>query len=284
MIASLWAENDLESPSCLVVQSTGMNIDDCQIRAECSQMNSLPDFFGITYLINLPERTDRLKSAGKQLTRVGWNIGATGVHIFPALRYAEPAGFPSAPIRGCFHSHLECLRSANAEGRQSVLILEDDIALSTSLPRLASSIKLQLAIQKWDFVYFGHYETGKIPLAHRNTNASELRFDEWTNDILTAHFYGVNGRIMPRLIAHLSKLSQGRMGDQVAGPMPVDGAYNVFRRNNRDIRCLIAHPRLGWQMPSRSDITPHALDRLAFLRPVNSFLRKFKQIGSLWHS
>jgi GR25 family glycosyltransferase involved in LPS biosynthesis len=247
-------------------------------------MNNLPDLFGIAYLINLPERVDRLNSAKKQSARVGWNIGPTGVHIFPALKYAEPAGFPNPPIRGCFHSHLECLRSAYAEGRQSVLILEDDIALSTSLPRLTSSIKSWLMNQKWDLVYFGHHETGNIGSAHRDTNESELSFELWTDEILTAHFYGVSGRVLPRLIAHLDKLSCGRIGDQEAGPMPVDGAYNIFRRNNSDVRCFIAHPKLGWQMPSRSDITPSPFDKLAFLRPVNSFLRKFKQMGSLWRS
>jgi glycosyl transferase family 25 len=247
-------------------------------------MISLPELFGITYLINLPERVDRLKSAKKQLARIGWNVGQAGVHIFPALRYADPAGFPSAPVRGCFHSHLECLRRANSEGRHSVLILEDDIALSTSLPRLTASIERCLAGQKWDFVYFGHYQTGDIPLANRDTRASELTFDVWRDEILTAHFYAVNGRILPRLIAHLDRLSCGRMGDQAAGPMPVDGAYNVFRRINAAVQCLIARPKLGWQMPSRSDITPHALDKLALLQPVNSYLHKLKRMRSLWRS
>lgn len=247
-------------------------------------MTNLPDFFGITYLINLPERVDRLKSAQRQFARVGWDFGPTGVHIFPALRYAEPAGFATAPIRGCFHSHLQCLRRAHAQGCQSVLILEDDIALSTSLPRLTSPIKERLATLKWDFVYFGHYETGNIPLARRYLNEAELRFDELRKEILTTHFYGVSGRILPRLIAHLSALSNGPMGDQEAGPMPVDGAYNIFRRNNQDVRCLIANPRLGWQISSRSDITPHAWDKLVFLRPVNRFLRELKQMSNFWRS
>src|SRR5664279_1735163 len=119
-------------------------------------MSSLPSFFGITYLINLPERVDRLKMAKRQLARVGWEIGPSGVNIFPALRYAQSEGFPSAPIRGCFHSHLECLRAADADARHSVLILEDDIALSTSLPRLTPSIKRTLTTENWDFVYFGY--------------------------------------------------------------------------------------------------------------------------------
>ncbi len=260
-----------------------MSITDA-IRPSDVRRPNLPDLFGITYLINLPERLDRLKSAKRQVARVGWDIGHAGVHVFPARRYGEPAGFPSPAIRGCFHSHLECLRNANTDGRRSVLILEDDIALSTSLPRLTASIKSWLASGEWDIVYFGHYGTGNIASAHRNTTPSELSFKVWTDEVLATQFYGVSGRILPRLIAHLDKLSNGRKGDQEAGPMPIDGAYNIFRRNNRDVRCLIACPKLGWQMPFRSDINPHTLDRLAFLRPVNGFLRKFKQMGSIWRS
>jgi glycosyl transferase family 25 len=250
-------------------------------------MNSLPHLFGVTYLINLPERVDRLKLAKNQLARVGWDMGPSGVRIFPALRYSQPEGFPNAPIRGCFHSHLECLRTAYKDGHHSVLILEDDIALSTSLPRLTSLIKQRLATEDWDFVYFGYSGTGDVPTADRNTKVSDFRFNEWTetsDSLATTSFYAVSGRILPRLIEHLSKLANGRVGDREAGPMPVDGAYNVFRRNNRDVRCLIAHPQLGWQMPSRSDITPHALDRMSFLRPLNNLLRKFKQMRSLWRS
>lgn len=245
-------------------------------------MNGLPDLFGIAYLINLPERADRLRSAKRQLARAGWDIGPVGVQVFPALRYAEAAGFPSAAIRGCFHSHLECLRRAQSEARPSVLVLEDDIALTSSLPRLTASIRSQLADRDWDFVNFGHSATGDILAADRNT--SEISFDVWTGDILGTHFYAVGGRILPRLIAYLEKLASGRKGDREAGPMPVDGAYNMFRRNNPDIRCLIARPKMGWQISSRSDVTPHSLDQLALLRPVNGLLRRFKQIGSEWRS
>lgn len=245
---------------------------------------ALPDLFGIAYLINLPERVDRLKSAKKQLARAGWDIGGAGVQIFPALRFAEPAGFINAGVRGCFHSHLECLRRACAEAKPSVLMLEDDIALTSSWPRLTASIKSQLAALDWDFVHFGHEATGDISWANRNTSASEVRFEVWTGDILGAHFYAVNGRILPRLLAFLDKLPNGRIDDPETGPMVPDGAFNVFRRNNRDVRCLIARPKLGWQISSRSDLAPHALDRIAFLQPVNGLLRKVKQAGSLWRS
>jgi glycosyl transferase family 25 len=247
-------------------------------------MSGLPDLFGATFLINLPERLDRLKSAKMQLARAGWEIGPPSVKIFAALRYAEPAGFPSAPIRGCFQSHLRCLRLAHEKSVSSVLIIEDDIALSTALPRMTSSIRARLSTHEWDFVYFGHYGTGEIPAARRDTNEGDLSFDEWTGEILTTYFYGVSARILPRLIAHLNNIENGLAGDQNSGPMPIDGAYNIFRRNNPDVRCLIARPKLGWQRPSRSDITPQTIDGITAMWPVVSALRRLKYLASRWHS
>ena len=247
-------------------------------------MDRLSDHFGSVYLINLPERVDRLNSAKRQLASVGLVIGPGGIQLLRALRFADRAGFPNAGSRGCFQSHLECLRRARSDGLQSVLILEDDIALSPSLPRLTSAAATRLGVSDWDFVYFGHYGTGDIPSARRDTGDSELRFTEYKGEIVSTHFYGVSGRILPRLIAHLNNLANGRMGDREAGPMPLDGAYNIFRRNNPDVRCLIVHPKLGWQTSSASDITPGLVDRLTFLRPVNTVLRDLKQLVVRWRS
>ncbi len=43
-------------------------------------------------------------------------------------------------------------------------------------------------------------------------------------------------------------------GDPAGGPMHLDAALTTFRQRNPDIVALIAHPNLGWQRPSRSDI------------------------------
>lgn len=244
-------------------------------------MNNLLRSFGIAYLINLPDRVDRLKTAKKQFERVNWPVRTGGVEVFSALRYHDSAGFPSAAVRGCFESHLHCLKLASEKGSDSVLIMEDDIALSGCLKREMPSVERVLNECDWDFVYFGHYETGDIAVATRDTNPDEVVLERWRGDLLTTHFYAVNGRILPRLIAHLDAVSRGIPGDQEHGPMPVDGAYNIFRRKNPQVQCYIAKPRLGWQMPSRSDITPNPLDEIRYLRPLTALLRKVKQKASL---
>src|SRR5664280_337520 len=77
------------------------------------RMNTLVEYFGGAYLINLPERKDRLNRVKKELARVGWEIGGNGVQIFPAFKFSEREGFPNAGARGCFFSHLECMRRAH---------------------------------------------------------------------------------------------------------------------------------------------------------------------------
>src|SRR5690242_13217350 len=111
---------------------------------------SLVNAFGRTYLINLPERTDRLRSARREFARVGWD----GVTVFPACRFDSAGGFQSIGARGCFHSHLACLTRALEDRCGDVLILEDDIMLPSSLPALTPSILRQLRERAWDLAYF----------------------------------------------------------------------------------------------------------------------------------
>ena len=206
------------------------------------------------------------------------------MQVFPARKFSERAGFPNAGVRGAFHSHWECLQSAYADHLSSVLILEDDIGFSSILSSLTPLIITQLEAQDWDCVFFGHYKTGAIPDAPPNMPPKEFKFVEWTGEIQGLHFYGVSGRILERLNAHLKRVASGIEGDQETGPMPVDGALNVFRRLNPDVRTLIAYPKLGRQMPSRSDILPGMLDRFRILRPLTSALRNMKHGVNAWRS
>jgi GR25 family glycosyltransferase involved in LPS biosynthesis len=239
-------------------------------------MTTLVEYFGGAYLINLPERKDRLNRVKKELARIGWEIGDNGVQTFPAFKFSARSGFPNAGARGCFLSHLECMRRAHAEKRRGVLILEDDISFSSSLNLLTPSIISQLDIIKWDVVFFGHHGTGGIPDARRNTMPDELEFISWSADVQGCHFYAISGHILSSLIGDLERHINGIEGDQEYGPMPVDGAINIFRRNNPDVRTIIVQPKLGWQVSSRSDITPRYFDRIPWLEPFIRALRKVK--------
>jgi glycosyl transferase, family 25 len=247
-------------------------------------MSALADYFGAAYLINLADRTDRLKSAKNELARVEWGIGPDDIELFVAQKFLDRKGFPNAGARGAFHSHLECLRRAYAKGRRGALILEDDIRFSSSLGLLTQAICTNLEISSWDFVFFGHYQTGEIPNAGPLTTPDELKFNKWTEEICGLHFYGVSQRILARLINHLERVSTGEEGDQEYGPMPVDGAINVFRRLNADVQTVIVCPKLGWQRPSRSDIMPWKLEQIRALRPLTGALHNLKGVMARWRS
>jgi hypothetical protein len=248
-------------------------------------MNRLPDFFGATFVINLPERVDRLHWMKKEMARVGWDMGPEGVQLFPACRFEGRANFPSAAIRGCFQSHFECLQRAHRQGCRSVLILEDDVTFAPSLSRLTRSILSQLESAAWDLVYFSHEETGDSSIANWGTSEQDIKFEDWgTRYILTGYFYGVHARILPRLIEHLNRIKYSAEGDPVMGPMTYDGALNVFRTINGDVKTLIARPKLGRQRPFRSDITPRSLDNVRFLRPLTALLRDLKHRAQSWRS
>lgn len=238
-------------------------------------MESLPHCFGASYLINLPERTDRLKETAAEFARVGWNLGPNQIELFPARKFSERGSFPSAGVRGAFQSHWDCVRRA-ADANRSVLILEDDIALSGAVPRVTAALRHWLQSNAWDFVFFGHHMTGVIPEASPAVQSADLRFDPWNAGIQGLHFYAVHHRILSRLNAHLGRVAAGVEGDQEFGPMPVDGAFNIFRRKNPDARTFIVLPKLGWQRPSRSDITPRKFDAITVLRPIVGILRRFK--------
>jgi len=237
--------------------------------------------FAEVYLINLPERTDRLKAVRRELSRIGWNLGRNGVKVFPARRFTDRGTFPNVGARGTFFSHLGCLEDAHGRSSKNVLLLEDDIAFTSSLPLLMDSVLNQLNSRSWDFCYLGHEQTGSILNANRSTRTVKLV--PHRGDIIQSHFLLINRRVVGRLISHLRRVAAGTEGDQEYGPMPVDGAYNILRRGI-DVETLIADPKLGWQRPSRSDITPKRFDSWRALRPAVSAIRDVRYVISRWRS
>jgi glycosyl transferase family 25 len=245
-------------------------------------MDSLLTQFPAAYLINLPERTDRLRSATEELSRVGWTVGTGGVTIYPAQKFTDRGTFPSIGERGAFASHLGCLRDSQRQGQPNMILLEDDISFASALPKLTMSILRQLENTLWDFCYLGHEQTGDIGRADART--TEVQLLPYRGDLLTAHFVLIHGRVLSRLIAHLERVASGVEGDQEYGPMPVDGAYNIFRRNTPDVYTLIAVPKLGWQRPSRSDINPRSFDNWPAMQSLTSAMRQLKYVANRWRS
>ena len=232
--------------------------------------SSLLSYFDAALVINLAERTDRRKSIEREFQKIGWK----DYRFFPALRFDDAAGFKLPSWRGCSASHLECLRLAQKEHFENILIFEDDLVLSSSIPRLTPAIIETISKLDWDFLYFGHESSGDIKNATRQTNSVAF---EPCSKLMCTHFYAVNKRIIPALIAHFERNASTIPGDGRYGPMLPDGAYNTFRRYNKQVNTYIANPKLGWQGSSRSDITPSQIDSIKSIRPFITWARNVKR-------
>lgn len=224
------------------------------------------DYFPRVRIISLVERKDRRQAMMRDLSRLGMKVGDRRCDFFPGVRPAEPAGFESVGARGCFLSHLTILRRAEAESWPNALILEDDLSFTKQFfgerNRLASSLE----DREWGFIYWGHIV--------EQPDARPARLVPFTGPLMTAHFYAVNGWVIPPLCRYLEQILTRPPGDPEGGPMHVDGALTRFREANPGVTTLLAVPSLGSQRSSRSDIAPNSwFDRTPVLCDLATLAR-----------
>jgi glycosyl transferase family 25 len=81
---------------------------------------NLFDLFPQKSIINLPERTDRRAELCADFVRLGIDADQHGFEFFPAFQFSTSNGFSSPSVRGCFASHLACLKKAIACGHTRV--------------------------------------------------------------------------------------------------------------------------------------------------------------------
>ncbi len=228
----------------------------------------LKDYFSHIFVINLPERLDRRREMERMLSHAG--LQGANVSFFPGIKPKDTGGFRSIGAHGCFLSHLSVLEAAMQQGWECVLILEDDLEVTKQFKIVEKACVKELQSQDWDIVYFGHNLT--LPL-----NNHQGFFQEYTDNILLAHFVGFHKRIIPDLVLFLQGLLKEPAGSPKGGPMDVDGAYTTFRFKRPSLKTLVANPSLGYQRSSRSDIAPDAwLDKSMIFRSLTHKVRQFK--------
>lgn len=212
-------------------------------------MSSLIEFFDRTYVVNLPERHDRLMEMTREFKKVGVSFPSDQVVLFNAIKPLEKGEFPTAGVRGCFLSHLGVLKAARNQGLKNVLLIEDDLSFFSFFNRQQMELVEAFQQTEWDFAYLGHSRPASVdaPAVLQRT------FDRVT----TAHFVAFNSRVLDRLIDFLEEVLQRPEGHPLGGPMHVDGAYSVFQRQNPDTITLVSRPGFGFQRSSRSSLSDH---------------------------
>jgi glycosyl transferase family 25 len=229
------------------------------------------DYFDHAYVVNLLERRDRRRQMEAELARAGL-LDPTKLEFFPAVRVHELQGFPSLGARGCFLSHLAILRRAQHAGFRRILIMEDDLAISPAWETHQAAIAERLARDDWAFAYLGYAAPQGIP----EDAASPIC--AFSGELTQTHFYGVRGEYIGKLIAYLEPMLSREPGDPEGGPMHVDGAYQTFRKKHPEALTLIAHPNLGTQRSSSSDVSPTWVDRVPVLKSAARLYRLSRRL------
>ena len=181
-----------------------------------------------------------------------------------------PGLFAQSGQGGCFLSHLGILRQAWAEGADRILICEDDLNFSSDFNLRAPDIMASLAGREWD-IFYG------FPPDQATSQADGLVLIPGDQPVICAHFMALRRPALEALVPYLDRMLARPGGDPAGGPMDVDGAYSWFRREHPQMRTFAASPALGYQRPSRTDISePGLKDRLPVIRSLTSALRRLK--------
>ncbi len=225
------------------------------------------DLFEKVYLLNLPERSDRLGEARRELERAGCT---RPYDVYPAIRPSQLAGFATIGEHGCFQSHVEMLRSA--VGCKSVLILEDDVQFAPNLAARAAEFSVMVG-GEWDVFYGGWWQFEQV---RTYFSGSGILNSGSAAEFTGTHCYAVSGSAIPLLLDGIESIlanDTDRMGDR---RLSVDGAINLVRRRF-NLRTFAAVPPMAFQRASKSDVAhPKWIDTNPFTRDAVRPLRRVK--------
>ncbi len=216
-------------------------------------------------VINLPTRLDRRRETEAEFHRIDFS----GAEFFPAIRPDGPGDFASTGEHGAYRSHHQVLR--NSQGLASVLIMEDDVQFPADFMDRVSI--LDELPPTWDVLYLGHTQMDSVRRSFAGTGLVRVGPEY---EFICLHCYAVNGKAIPRLVEAYDAFLARPKGHPEGGPMPVDGALNVARRQ-LGLETYAVVPPLAGQRSSRTDIGRQRwFDKVQLLdRPIN-WLRQVK--------
>jgi glycosyl transferase family 25 len=211
-----------------------------------ASQSPLLNFFDKSYIINLPERSDRCEQMKQELRMLGLSEPSERVVFFPAIKPTDRGEFPSIGARGCFLSHLDVLKEAKRQNLNHLLIMEDDLSFTGFLMKQQEIVVNELQRLNWDFAYLGHGLS--LPFNSKGI------FQAYSEPLRLTHFLAINKKTIAQLVDFLEEILRRPSGHPEGGPMHVDGAYSTFRQRNPQVVTLIANPSLGFQRSSPSNV------------------------------
>jgi glycosyl transferase family 25 len=230
--------------------------------------------FDAIFLINLPDREDRKRELERELRSVGLETDNPKLVWIRAVRPLDAGEFPSIGARGCFMSHLTCLRSAMDSGHSRILILEDDACFPKPRVGGLKGVLKKLEDPNWAIWYGGGHMLHDLS---PGIDSFEIIALDHTVGVQTSHCIALQGGAIDSVKSFFELILTRRGGHPVAGPMHVDGAYSTWRALNPVAVTLISAPPVCVQRLSRSDIaTTRWFDRSPFLQSGVAAIRRLR--------
>jgi len=188
---------------------------------------SPPSNFPHTVVINLDDRTDRMREIGEEFG--GWPVSVERVS---AVR--RKPGW-----KGCSASHLKCIQLAKDRGLPWILILEDDCVLRPDAARRFTELLpfLWSTRDRWDM-----FNGGVTILKHHKRISRTPNIHEVYG--FAANFYVVHQGAYDRIL-------NGHPTDPSKFKDPIDVYYAD------SFRIWTTVPYLSAQRPGKSDIEQH---------------------------
>jgi glycosyl transferase family 25 len=190
----------------------------------------LTDLFPYRVCVNLDRRPERWKRMESRFSEL---------NLWPVERFSAvdggkvqvPADWPESPgAYGCLQSHLEVVRHARIQGRENVLIMEDDVLFDDRFHQKFRE-RIRNLPESWDMLFFGclHHDE-PIPVAN---GIGKLRGS------FSTFMYAVRQRVYDAFIRLNSRAKQG-----------VDRNNTILQRL---FNCYCFVPHLAWVDGSYSD-------------------------------
>jgi hypothetical protein len=223
-------------------------------------------------LINMPDRTDRLKVAMRELSRLADREMQVGedVDLIVPRRFDDAGGFINAAYRSCLDSHLQAARHGLASGDDWVLVFEDDFTFDRRWLTIEHEALSYLRDNEWDLASLGYIRAELRP----SSPGVAFEWQRFSGELAGSHAYLLHQRFLPTWIDHLEAIAVGQPGDDLQGPMAPDGATNTITWRKPEVVRLVAAPCMFSDRPSRSDLMPSRLDRTPVLRHGIGVLRQ----------
>jgi len=203
------------------------------------------DHFDIIFCVNLDSRPERWGESLEEFEKVGI---ANKVRRFSGHKYNIDHWMRGR--MGCFSSFRECVKIANDEGAENVLVFEDDVRFVNDTNEVLSKSIEDLKKREWDMFHLGTNPQGKGSLERRTDNLLRLKSG------LCLHAAAYNKRFFEEVLVTVpegAKILEWLLSEHNrTGHGSMDGWVMTHVCPNREVYCT--NPMIATQRPSFSDI------------------------------